>query len=300
MKSRTGLVVALLMASFGAGSLAAQVTAESDTWEGFYEADDLPHNAPSVGGQFGWQDLGGGSTIDSIIVPDGSNNYLNFDYNNGVGGGGSYEGFRYLGHTDGGHYPPNDPDENLFNPQTNGGISIEFRIRMHSGTFLMHMWTSSPADGRWLTTLVSDTNITINDSNNFSENPIDVGNTNGPGEWTTFRITCDDTTWRVYRDTDQSVQAQLPVVDDHGPYGLYQFALYGTQPGAVFDFDFVRWTNEGALSPGQAVPQCGDSGFKVSDFNEDCYVNLADFQYIADEWMECTDPANAACDQFYL
>jgi hypothetical protein len=238
-------VAAVMMLAMGAGSAMA-ANGDSATWEYFYEADDLPHLAPVQGGEFGWQDLSGGSTDNSVIVPDGSNNYLSFDYNNGDGGG-SYEGFRYLGHTDGGHYPPNDPDENLFNPQTNGGISLEFRIRIHSGTFLMHMWPSSPADSRWLTMLVSDTNITINDSNDFTNNPTDVGNTNGPGEWTTIRITSDDTVWNVYRDNDQSVQATLPIVGNHGPYGLYQFALYGTQPSAVFDLDHFRWTNQGAL-----------------------------------------------------
>jgi len=298
MKIPSGLVVTLLMASFGAGSAMAAVTADSTTWEGSYEADAKPEDTPDILGEVGWEDIKGGGTNNTIIVPDGSNNYINYDYNHDDGVG-AYEGFRYLGNTDGANNGAEDPDVNLLNPQTNGGISLEFRVLVHSGTFFMHFWPSSDVAGRWLAIYVSTTNITIRDSDDVA-NGSGVGNTNGPGEWTTFRITNDDTTWRIYRDTDQSVEASVPVVGDSGAYGLYQMALYGAQSSAVFDLDFVRWTNEGALSPGQAVPQCGDSGFKASDFNLDCYVNLADFQYIADEWMECTDPANAACDQFYL
>jgi hypothetical protein len=41
---------------------------------------------------------------------------------------------------------------------------------------------------------------------------------------------------------------------------------------------------------------CGNWGFYQADLNEDCYVNLEDFQIIAAQWLECTHPADLDCD----
>ena len=40
---------------------------------------------------------------------------------------------------------------------------------------------------------------------------------------------------------------------------------------------------------------CGNWGFYPADLNQDCYVNLADFQIMASQWLDCTHPANPGC-----
>jgi hypothetical protein len=40
---------------------------------------------------------------------------------------------------------------------------------------------------------------------------------------------------------------------------------------------------------------CGSQGRYLGDINADCYVNLLDFALIAQQWFDCTDPANADC-----
>jgi hypothetical protein len=42
---------------------------------------------------------------------------------------------------------------------------------------------------------------------------------------------------------------------------------------------------------------CGAWGFSDYDFNYDCYVDLADFAYFANTWLDCTDPTVAECVQ---
>lgn len=47
--------------------------------------------------------------------------------------------------------------------------------------------------------------------------------------------------------------------------------------------------------------ECGDPGTQYLDYdyNTDCYVNLVDFAVFAGVWLQCTDPAQAACDQYW-
>jgi len=52
----------------------------------------------------------------------------------------------------------------------------------------------------------------------------------------------------------------------------------------------------------QADPQqCGDSGttYLTADLNKDCYVNFKDMAKMAENWVKCTNPADAACDQYW-
>ena len=232
MKNKVMLMssVIAVMLAMGAGSAMAVVTADSATWEGSWEADTKPVTDSVLPG---WLNLNGNDN--TVVVPDGSNNYINYNYNNDDGAG-SYEGFRYI------------ENPGTLDAQTNGGLSLELRLRVRSGTFFMHFWTSSVGDARWVSTYVTGENISIRDSDDASLGTA-VTNTNGPGEWTTIRLTTDDPNWNIYRDTDQSVQAQLGITKDYAAYGLYQMALYGTQSNGDFDLDYMRWTNEGALAP---------------------------------------------------
>ena len=210
------VVAAAMLLTIGVGAAMATITPDSTTWEGSYEADTQPVAS-------GWQDLSGGNA-NTTVIPDGLNNYIRHQATAG------YEGYRYV------------ENPGTLDPQTNGGISLEFRIQVRTGQFFMHFWPSSVDDGRWLAIYVSDSNITLKDAD---APPAALGNTN-PGDWTTFRITCDDVNWKVYRDTDQSVQTQIPVVSDSGPYGLYQMAAYAVYGSDDFDIDYIRWTDGGA------------------------------------------------------
>ena len=52
--------------------------------------------------------------------------------------------------------------------------------------------------------------------------------------------------------------------------------------------------------PEQFLPDiCGDEGtaYKLTDINQDCRVNLLDLEIFVQEWLSCTDPSNAACNQ---
>ncbi len=42
---------------------------------------------------------------------------------------------------------------------------------------------------------------------------------------------------------------------------------------------------------------CGAWGFNALDFNYDCYVDMSDFAYFANTWLDCTDPALVGCIQ---
>jgi hypothetical protein len=44
---------------------------------------------------------------------------------------------------------------------------------------------------------------------------------------------------------------------------------------------------------------CGDLGYWSADTNLDCKVNFLDYADISTRWMQCSDPENAACDQYW-
>jgi len=50
-----------------------------------------------------------------------------------------------------------------------------------------------------------------------------------------------------------------------------------------------------------SVPACGDPGIPcdAGDINQDCYVNMLDVAEFVTKWLECTDPADANCDQYW-
>ncbi len=262
---RMGFAVPMLMVTLGGNSAMSVVTANSSSWEGFYEADDLPSLAPVQSGG-PWST---GLDTGSIVAEGGTgNNYL------------SYSG---TGNTLKFDIPNIDAG-------TNGGLSWEFRLRVNSGNFFMHMYTTSAVNYRWLTTSISTSQVTIGDSGGGG--PIGATDNN----WHIYRLTSDDINWVLYMDDDPAIVLTTPVSGAYGPTAL-DGIQFGADGSVDMDFDYVRWTDEGALVP---ADECGDAGYKLSDFNQDCYVNLKDFVFINNEWMQCTDPANAACDQYYL
>jgi glycerophosphoryl diester phosphodiesterase len=46
----------------------------------------------------------------------------------------------------------------------------------------------------------------------------------------------------------------------------------------------------------KAGPSCGDWGYMQMDFNRDCYVDSRDLALFAAQWLTCTDPSCARCN----
>ena len=212
-----GSAIAMLVLGIAGGAaMAGYVDPDSTTWEHAYEADLTPadHGPPL--------EDNGNATI--TVVPDGGNNYINV-----LSGNDYYHGFRYL------------ENPGTLDPQTNGGLAVEFRVRKDgSGQLYSRLWASSATASRNLSIYVSNTNITIKDNDTGVSG---TGNTMGDNEWTTFRITCDDVNWTLTRMDDASQQAQIPVVYNGGPYGLFQWQMYEVYPNLAFDLDYMRMTD---------------------------------------------------------
>ena len=278
IKMRIGFVVAILISALR-GSLMAVVTAYSTTWEGSYEMDTFPPSGE-------WEAVNGIETLCTIVFdPNGSGNYyLNSDGSDAYPGIGSWNF--------------------VANALTNGGASFEFRARFNSGSDAVagHIFTTAVVGDPhyyWLTYYISSTDVEIYNTN--GNDPGQQDRTLDTAEWHTYRFTNDGTDWNLYIDDNYTEPLTLTAVPFSGegiPYdGYFAFFLPGSDINA--DLDYMRYTDAGAFPPPGPPPVCGANGYKVSDFNEDCYVNLADLSFIASEWLVCTDPANADCDQYW-
>jgi hypothetical protein len=262
---------------------------DSSTWENCYEANVLPV-------QDGWTDIDGhdpgGTNVGSIVPfdvgdPNGPS-YLHVENDT------DYQGFRWK----------DDPGSNAFDPGSNGGISIEWRMRAVSGNepFFYHNFTSGAAQSRWVTTYVTTTAVSIRDFDTAGAQvsaPLDPNDT----DFYIYRVTCDNSNWRLYRftdlnDPDRGNPLLTATVSGAGAAtDIVQLDFYGISPDAVYDIDYIRWTNYGALLP-KLPENCGESGtvYKQTDLNTDCYVNEADLVQFLAEWLECTDPQGSGCD----
>ena len=207
IKMRVGLTVAMLVPAVSVGTTAAEVTADSNSWEGFYECDQTPVAA-------GWINNYGFDDVAAVVNDprDPNNNYIsvvNWD---------GYEGFRLYGKA------PLDP--NGWNPNTNGGISIEIRMRAITGDFFFHLWPSAVGSSRWLSTYISPTSVIIQDSDD-GENAVTAALDPNDTDFHIYRITCDDTDCKLYRyketpDPNYSVWLTATVVGSYGPSTNYQ------------------------------------------------------------------------------
>ena len=293
IEMRIGLAVTMLVVAMGGSSVTAQVTTDSTTWEGFYEADVKPVTA-------GWVDLYGGNA-NCTVTPDpcdAGNNYIH------VVSQSLYEGFGW-------HEDPGD-----FDPSTNGGISLELRMRVASGNFFCHMWPSAVGSARWLSTsvfhpgyvsppdwnILPDQAITVLIRDSDQYDPAWVAIDPNDADFHIYRITCDDAVWNLYRYQDNddpcySAWITTPVVGAEASDTGYVLDLYGELEDTVFDLDYIRWTDQGALLPG-SPSQCAEPGteFRQTDIDDDCYVNTGDLALFAAEWLDCTNPADPTCD----
>ena len=79
-----------------------------------------------------------------------------------------------------------------------------------------------------------------------------------------------------------------------------------TEPGyaiSLIRVGGIAFYDEIMIGPYDVQPpfECGDTGtvYTTGDVNEDCYTDLTDFGLLAAGWLQCTDPANSACDDFW-
>jgi len=48
--------------------------------------------------------------------------------------------------------------------------------------------------------------------------------------------------------------------------------------------------------------ECGRPGvmeYMAQDLNEDCYIGFADFGILAQGWLDCTEPTDPSCNQYW-
>jgi hypothetical protein len=99
--------------------------------------------------------------------------------------------------------------------------------------------------------------------------------------------------------------------------GYYGYTVYYTQIAnrTVWDMDRTAngWTVN-YMPNGTATinllnntfsvitfPYCGQPGtvYLPGDLDNDCYVNFSDLETLASYWLECSDPTDASCDQYW-
>ncbi|MFH1615906.1 MAG: hypothetical protein ABIG61_12590 [Planctomycetota bacterium] len=83
---------------------------------------------------------------------------------------------------------------------------------------------------------------------------------------------------------------------DLGAVHIYTYDYEDTYE-TISRIDNVRIYNQNPLAT-----QCGDPGtvYLDADFNLDCYVNFKDLDDFVGEWLQCTDPNEPDCDQYWL
>ncbi len=62
-----------------------------------------------------------------------------------------------------------------------------------------------------------------------------------------------------------------------------------------------KYRNAGQLQQYMLVGTgiCGDWGCLQADLNEDCVVSLTDVAKMGLKWMQCSDPSDPICDEFW-
>ncbi len=278
-------IVLIAIVMLTAQPAAAQVTADSTTWEGTsFEADEFPllDNSGQWISDSDQHIATNGTIVDD--PDDATNKYINrgptFIF---------YTNVRNLDY--------------VASSWTNDGASFEMRGRVNGGSdwdaVIGHIFTTAEAGDThyyWLTYYIQNGRIVINNSNDFGLGQAQVNL--DVTQWRTYRFTMDGTDWNLYIDGDPSPAATLTAVPFSGegiPFTGYFGWFWGNTANA--DLDYLRYTDMGALAPIEGV-SCGSTGtvYDAADFNLDCYVNLKDYQIFAEQYMSCTDPANAACN----
>jgi len=112
-------------------------------------------------------------------------------------------------------------------------------------------------------------------------------------QWQIFRIVQlpDVSKFKVYRGADYNDMVEIfEGTGSSSTQTPYLIIGDGSSSfGGKVIFDYVAFTH-GAYKP----TPCG-TFFFVADLNMDCYVNLTDLIIMANNWLQCTDPAIPYC-----
>ena len=76
--------------------------------------------------------------------------------------------------------------------------------------------------------------------------------------------------------------------------------------GKITSFGGTLWrctpkvTYESGWTYVKTTGGCTCESYSEVDINHDCYVDFTDFVFLAESWLDCTNPADASCSQVYL
>ncbi len=262
--------------------------------------------------------------------PDGSRNdneYTAVNYNSG---------FRWGGHCDDLTYSSETWASIQYNP-TSDALVYTWRA-MKDGTYCYTVFSDNGDNQptTWLKTL-TEVDIAVQNSTQPVDLRLLVREYDGDwllssvavdnvpaGQTNVFTIDIRDLTWT---DVPSAVEAEMNELDEGPPYGGPGSAKGG--PSATPDFaglsgggimiDNVQTQESGNLHLTSITWKglsCGDPGVRElqTDYTNDCYVNkddldvlaigwisvydLSDFEALASEWLDCTEPADINCNPF--
>ncbi|ARN56178.1 LamG domain-containing protein [Sedimentisphaera salicampi] len=94
-------------------------------------------------------------------------------------------------------------------------------------------------------------------------------------------------------DTTQAVT--LSAVDDLDQEGNETVEITYSTSSSDEAFD-NGWAEPRTTTVTVLDNECGVWGYNEMDFNEDCYVDIADFVMFANDWLKCTDPQGSGCE----
>ena len=208
----------------------------SENWEGSYEGDAHPN---SLGSLWSTDCCNGNAAVNTNVMTEGSDTFIR------TVGAGEYESYYY------------EDLAGKLDPKTFGGAAMEIRFRKISGgqdSVDMIMSDPNGAGGggtyRFARVHPSTTNFDYEGIPNVG--PDLTGNIN-QGEWTTLRVTSNDTSFTVFKDGDSA----FPVYPEAGTLGSndardgFQFRFFVT-PNSTFDLDYLRWTDN---APPPVLPE---------------------------------------------
>lgn len=237
-----------------ASSLMA-VTADSTTWEGSYEANDIPSND-------GWTAVGTAEYLG--IAQDG---VLNMDsYDDDALGYWQMDGIGF---------------------NFNTGMSIEFRAKMNEyqdgGSSVVQFYDINSS-------LVGITlrNNRISLTNSTTEY-LD------PNDFHTYRFTLNPDSQAVLCWLDDATEPFMSGRIAYKNMTTSDTLMFGDLTGAAdadWDIDYIRWTNEGDFAPVGVESYCGDSNnlIPLGDLDFNCIVDIGDFAIMANMWLLDTRP----------
>ena len=182
-----------------------------------------------------------------------------------------------------------------------------------------HYCTVDVASGMWSVPATVEVRMAMLQTTTGNSVPLRVSDGENSYEWRIFptylsgarSVTMDMTQMRVLRIKFDSTGAYL-YVDNDGTIeevlGYYRslslnYFFWGdmySDASGEYVFDYIYWLTGAAYDFDTQINkvsanECGYWGYLDSDLNKDCKVDLGDLAIMVQEWLGCTDPADAEC-----